>query len=132
MPNSSRNWPAWETTFEIGLLMPRTIRFHLDESYSATALADGLRRHSIDVTTTPEVGLCSTTDDQQLAFATTQGRVLFSHDDDFLKRSATGALHAGIIYCHQQKYSIGELIRLLVLIWEIYEPEEMRNRIEYL
>lgn len=33
--------------------MSRTIRFHLDEN-CPRALADGLRRRGIDVTTTPE------------------------------------------------------------------------------
>lgn len=36
--------------------MPRTIRFHLDENCSH-AIAAGLRRRGIDVTTTPEAGL---------------------------------------------------------------------------
>ena len=35
--------------------MPRTIRFHLDENCSH-AIAAGLRRRGIDVTTTPEMG----------------------------------------------------------------------------
>lgn len=36
--------------------MPRTIRFHLDE-HCDPAIAAGLRRHGIDVTTTQEVGI---------------------------------------------------------------------------
>ena len=31
-----------------------------------------------------------------------------------------------------QGRSIGQLIRVLLLIWEVYEPEEMRNRVEFL
>ena len=38
----------------------------------------------------------------------------------------------GIAYCHPKGRSLGEIIRQLLLIWEIYEPEEMRNRVEYL
>jgi hypothetical protein len=48
--------------------MPRTIRFHLDE-HVATAVADGLRRLGIDVTTTSEVGLRGVNDQAQLAYA---------------------------------------------------------------
>jgi hypothetical protein len=36
--------------------MPRTTRFHLDENCSK-AIAGGLSRRGIDVTTTPDVGL---------------------------------------------------------------------------
>ena len=36
--------------------MASEIRFHLDECVS-TAIAEGLRRRGIDVTTTPELGL---------------------------------------------------------------------------
>lgn len=54
--------------------MARTIRFHLDENCHR-AIADGLRRRGIDVTTTPEVGLLNAGDDAQIAFAQSQGRV---------------------------------------------------------
>jgi hypothetical protein len=46
--------------------MPRTIRFHLDEDVDP-AIAEGLRRRGIDVTTTPEVGLLGARDPIQLA-----------------------------------------------------------------
>jgi predicted nuclease of predicted toxin-antitoxin system len=109
----------------------RTIRFHLDE-HCPTALAEALRRHGVDVSTTPEAKLLSTTDEDQLAFAIGAGRVLFTQDADFLALSTKGVCHPGIVYCHQQKYSLGDLLRLLVLVWEVYEPEELRDRIEYL
>ena len=41
--------------------------------------------------------------------------------------------HRGIIYCHQKKsLRIGEIIDSLLLIWEVYDPDEMANRVEYL
>jgi len=57
--------------------MPRTIRFHLDENCSK-AIADGLRRRGIDITTTPEAGLMGVPDDQQAAYGLAQGRVIFT------------------------------------------------------
>ena len=39
--------------------MPRTIRFHLDE-HVAHAIAEGLRRRGVDVTTTTDAGLLGT------------------------------------------------------------------------
>jgi predicted nuclease of predicted toxin-antitoxin system len=111
--------------------MPRTIRFHLDENCSR-AIAGGLRRRGVDVTTTPEAGLMGSTDEHQAAFGLAEGRVLFTQDQDFLHLDAEGVPHAGIAYCAKDTKSIGELIQSLVLIWEIYEPEEITGRIEFL
>src|SRR4051812_30213012 len=51
--------------------MPRTIRFHLDEDVDP-AVAEGLRRRGVDVTTSREVGLLGTLDTAQLAYAKTE------------------------------------------------------------
>lgn len=111
--------------------MAKEIRYHLDE-HCPGALAEGLRRHGIDVTTTPEAGLLSASDEQQMAFATADNRVIFTQDEDFLRINATGIAHPGIVDCHQQKYSVGDLIRLLVLVWEVYDSDKLRDRVEYL
>jgi predicted nuclease of predicted toxin-antitoxin system len=111
--------------------MPRTIRFHLDEN-CPRALAVGLRRRGIDVTTTPEVGLLEATDEVQMAHALGDGRVIFTQDEDFLAIHASGIPHPGIVYCKKDTRSIGDMIRGLTLIWEIYDPDEMAGRIEYL
>jgi predicted nuclease of predicted toxin-antitoxin system len=111
--------------------MPRTIRFHLDENCHR-AVAEGLRRRGVDVTTTPEVGLLQATDEQQVAHSLQEGRVLFTQDRDFLRLYAAGVPHAGIAYCEKDTKSIGALIQGLVLIWELLEPQEMANRVEYL
>jgi len=80
--------------------MPRTIRFHLDENCSL-AIADGLRRRGVDVTSTPGAGLLGAVDDIQLAFALAEGRVIFTEDQDFLRIHAAGIPHSGIVYCRQ-------------------------------
>jgi len=111
--------------------MPRTIRFHLDE-HVAHAVADGLRRLGIEVTTTAEAGLLGADDSAHLAHAVSQDRVIFTEDDDFLVLAAQGIAHAGIAYCHQNTRSIGYIVRALELLWEVYEPNEMVGRIEFL
>jgi hypothetical protein len=58
--------------------------------------------------------------------------VILTRDADFLRLHAAGAPHAGVVYCPQQARTLGELIRLLVLIWEVLEPAEMCGRVEYL
>lgn len=110
--------------------MARTIRFHLDENCDPR-IAVGLRLHGIDVTTTSEAGLRGESDERQLGYAADEGRVILTHDGDFLRLAAAGAVHAGIVYGPQER-PLGELVRGVVLIWELLEPEEMRNRVEYL
>jgi Domain of unknown function (DUF5615) len=107
------------------------IRFHLDEHIPAS-IAGGLRRRGIDVSTSPESGLVGADDATQLAFAASSGRVLVTHDADFLRLHADGATHAGIAYCQQWTVSIGEMLRYLVLIYDLLSPEEMAGRIEFL
>jgi hypothetical protein len=111
--------------------MPRTIRFHLDE-HVPVAIAEGLRRRGIDATTAAEAKLLAARDPAHLTFAMSEGRVLFTQDADFLRLHAAGSVHMGIAYCHQESRSIGDIIRGLVLIWEIYEPNEMKGRVEFL
>lgn len=53
--------------------MVKTIKFHLDESIS-NAIALGLRRRGINVTTTSEVGLMGASDQEQIAFAVSENR----------------------------------------------------------
>jgi predicted nuclease of predicted toxin-antitoxin system len=78
----------------------------------------GLRRGGISVTTTPEENLIGASDEEQLAFALSQERVIFTQDDDFLRLHQTNMTHAGITYCHQGSRSIGEIVKTLALIWE--------------
>ena len=111
--------------------MPRTIRFHLDENCHR-AIAEGLRRRGVDVTTTPEAGLLQASDERQIAHALRLGRVIFTQDRDFLRLHAALVPHSGIAYCDKNTLSIGEIITMLILIWELYEPEDMANRVEFI
>src|SRR4051794_6507883 len=80
-----------------GRPMARTIRFHLDKCCDP-AVADGLRRRGIDVTTSREVGLLEAKDEERAAYGLDENRVVFTRDADFLRLQATGVPHAGIIY----------------------------------
>lgn len=107
------------------------IRFHLDEHIPASVAA-GLRRRGIEVSTSVESGLISADDATQLSFAYSSGRVLVTHDADFLRLHAEGVAHAGIAYCEQGASSIGEILRQLALIYDLLTPEEMAGKIEFL
>ncbi len=55
--------------------MSDKIKFHLDENVS-NAIANVLRMRGINVTTSPEQGLIGASDEQQLAFALSEKRVI--------------------------------------------------------
>lgn len=111
--------------------MSRTIRFHLDENIS-NAVAQGLEQRGVDVTTTAKADLIGASDESQLKFINSESRVLFTHDSDFLKLDHAGTGHPGIVYSVAGSRSIGEIVKGLILIWEIVEPEEMLNHVEFL
>jgi predicted nuclease of predicted toxin-antitoxin system len=111
--------------------MAERIRFHLDE-HVPFAVAQGLRRRGVDVTTTADVGLLSLDDQVQLEYARKEQRVFVTHDADFLRLHAHGASHYGIVYGHQGDHTAGQIIRTLLLIYELLSPAEMAGRVEFL
>lgn len=112
--------------------MPRTIRFHLVDENADPRIAAGLRLHDVDISTTPMMKLVGASDDEQLAYATSEVRVIVTQDADFLRMARTGKATPGIIFFNSQSLSIGAVIRGILLIWEVLEPDEIANRIEYL
>ena len=107
------------------------MRFHLDE-HVANAVAEALRRRGINVTTTVDANLLSAPDDEHIAFAKREGRVIVTQDTDFLRSAANDATHRGIVYYPQGKCSIGDVARHLALMHDAMDENEMPGRIEYL
>jgi predicted nuclease of predicted toxin-antitoxin system len=107
------------------------IRFHLDEPVDPD-VARGLRKHGIDVTTSQEAGLRTRSDEEQLAFVRREHRVIVTHDPDFLRIAGRTQDHPGIAYCEQTAQSIGEIIRRLILVYEVLNAEEIAGRVEFL
>jgi predicted nuclease of predicted toxin-antitoxin system len=64
--------------------------------------------------------------------ARAEGRVIVTHDADFLRFASENSDHPGIAYCHKTRRSIGEIVRSLILIFEAMTPEEMTGRVEFL
>lgn len=106
------------------------LRFHLDE-HVPNAVANGLRRRGIDVTTTTDADLLNAADEEHLDYALAEQRVIFTNNRDFLRLAAAGMQHAGIVYAPPEKSRIGDVIRLLALLSELASPAEMANHIEY-
>jgi predicted nuclease of predicted toxin-antitoxin system len=111
--------------------MSRTIRFHLDQ-HIPNAIAEGLRRRGIDVTTTSEAGLLHATDFEHIEYAMRTRRVILTHDEDYLIHAANSVPHAGIVFCHMGSRTIGEIVHSLVMIWEIAEPAALQDTIEWI
>jgi hypothetical protein len=110
--------------------MSGDIRFYLDEHVNP-AIAAGLRRRGVDVLTTQEAGMLSASDDRQLALAMSEGRVIFTQDEDFLRLDKVVDRHAGIAYA-RQRTPVGVIVRGLMLIYSVLSAKEMSSRVEYL
>jgi hypothetical protein len=53
-------------------------------------------------------------------------------DSDFLALHQSGVQHAGIAWCPQQKFAIGQLIQALLLLHGVLDRDSMRNHVEFL
>lgn len=101
------------------------------DEHVPTAVTDGLRRRGVDVLTAQEAGMLQGEDIHHLAFASGQGRVIFTQDADFLRLHAAGRTHAGIVYAPQQS-GVGSLVRNLVLVHDVLSAEEMTDHVEFI
>lgn len=110
--------------------MPERVRFHLDEHMDPD-IALALRRHGIDVTTTVGKGLRTREDERHLDFARDENRVIVTDDADFLRLAAETPDHPGVVFCRRTQHSLGDMIRFLILLHEVYTAEEMVGRVEY-
>jgi predicted nuclease of predicted toxin-antitoxin system len=110
--------------------MPRLL-FYLDEDVKK-AVAQGLQARGVDVLRTQDAGRSGENDLDQISFARNAGRVILTHDSDYLNHHSRGVSHAGILYCPQGKYSIGQLIQLLYLYHMAMTTEEMQGTLEFL
>lgn len=100
------------------------------------ALSEGLRLRAVDVITAQEDGAGEFEDSDLLDRATSMGRVVFTHDRDFLRggveRQRTGRFFAGIIYAHQIEVTIGQCLHDLEIIAKAGETDDVENQITYL
>jgi hypothetical protein len=112
------------------------IRLYCDEDSMRYAPVLALRKRGVDILTALDAETTKEPDDRQLAYATAQGRAIYSFNvGDFCRLHsqwlAEGKSHAGIILA-QQDFSVGEQIRRLVKLIGALSAEEMQNRLEFL
>jgi hypothetical protein len=113
------------------------IRLYVDEDAMDGDVVRGLRSRGIDVITATEAEMIRRADDEHLAYAAGQGRVLYSFNvGDFHQIHsdwiAAGRSHAGIVLSQQKRYTTGEQIRRLIRLIGSLTGEAMRNREEFL
>lgn len=110
--------------------MADAIRFFFDQ-HMPNAVAGALRRHGADVLTAHEAGRCGLTDEEQLRFATAEGRAVVTLAADFLQH---GEAFAGGIFCHPDEYGhdVESLIHNLLILYGVMTADELQNHVEYL
>jgi hypothetical protein len=100
------------------------------------AVVIALRLRPVDVLTAQEDGSEELEDDRLLQRATELARVLVSQDEDLLREGVRLLREqrdfAGIIYAHQLRITVGQMVEDLELIATATSPDEWRGRIEYL
>jgi hypothetical protein len=107
------------------------LRFYLDENIP-TEVAIQLRRSGIDAVSARDQGQLGATDFSHLKRATDLGRVLCTHDQDFLRLAVEGVEHAGIAFSLQATSSIGSWVRALRSLHTRLGPDDARNQVFFL
>ena len=95
------------------------------------AITVGVRRRGLDVITAYDDNRSAASDPDLLLRATELGRVLFTHDTDFLVITGDfqrlGQPFGGVIYAHKWNITIGKAVSDLELAAKALEPHEMAN-----
>lgn len=113
------------------------IRLYFDEDSMDHDLIVALRARGVDVATALEKEMIARIDAEHLDCATRDGRVLFSFNrGDFyglhVQYLSQGKSHAGMILASQQRYSVGETMRRILLLANTKSHEDMKNWVEFL
>ena len=118
MPSPSRNSP----------------KLHLNEHLSPR-LAQQLRRHGFDVTSTLESNLVSKSDPEQLEFCCAEGRAILTFNvDDFTllheQYQAAEKAHYGIILSTREPIAV--LLHRLLRLLNSLDADELKNQVRWL
>ncbi|MBI3762983.1 MAG: DUF5615 family PIN-like protein [Chloroflexi bacterium] len=99
-------------------------------------MAAGLKRRDVNAWSALDAKNLGLTDEKQLEYAVGEQAVIFTHDADFLQLAHEWAEHKrehfGVVYVHQEKLGLGECIRRLKEIADVFDPDDFKNHIEFL
>lgn len=112
-------------------------KLYVDEDACEDAVVVALRRMEIDVLTVLDVNRAGLDDVEQLRFATSVGRIIYSLNArhfamihrEFLSR---GEEHSGIIVIPRQRYSIGQKVRKLGRLLDNIDDVSFKNCLHFL
>jgi hypothetical protein len=107
------------------------VRLYLDENLSPR-IAEQLQRRGVDAVSVRDLERLGDEDANHLRRASQMGRVLVTTDVDFLRLAAAEFQHDGIIFGIQEEHTIGDWVRKLELMCFVFEPDDMKNHVEYL
>lgn len=107
------------------------LRFYLDENVS-TEVARQLALSGIDAVSARSLDRLGDDDRSHLQRATQLGRVLCTHDQDFLRLAAEGTTHTGIAFAPQFQASIGGWVRALRTLHARRDADEVRGQVVFL
>lgn len=113
------------------------ILLYIDEDSMDEDFVQALRSRNVDVLTVADVGMLYRSDEEQLAWARENNRIIFSFNvRDFYQLHTIlieqELSHAGIILAPQQQYGIGELMRGVLRLINTKSAEQMQGQIEFL
>jgi predicted nuclease of predicted toxin-antitoxin system len=113
------------------------IKIYLDEDAMQSRLVAALRSRCVAVVTVLDVERFGKSDEEQLAFATEQGCVLYTFNvSDFhrlhMQWRNVGRERAGMILAPQQRFPIGEQLRRILRLRAAVTSAGIRNQAEFL
>jgi hypothetical protein len=97
------------------------------------SITTGCRARGLDVLTALEDSFGERPDEDVLARATELGRIVFTHDTDFIQITGawlmTGRAFSGVAYGHQHFVSIAKAIQDLELICRVLSAADATNQL---
>ena len=113
------------------------LSLYMDQDSLDAQVAAGIRRAGMDVLMSSDVGRERAPDSEQLAYAASLRRVIYTANrGDYARLHAEwmgeGRTHWGIIIRSRQQISVREQIRALVAIGRESKRDDWKNRIVYL
>lgn len=91
-----------------------------------------LKGYGVDVVTVRDLGYLGDDDLGHLKRAAASGRVLCTHDSDFIQLASQGIEHAGIVFGQQDSHNIGSWVKHLLSIHAVCKSDDMKNNVRYL
>ena len=94
------------------------------------------RQPDLDIARVQNAGLAGTRDDEVLAWASSEGRILHTHDVTSMKQTAYDRIAAGLplpgVFEISQDVPIGRAIDEILLLVLFSEPDEWKGQVRFL